>query len=45
MEHLEDNLGAGGWLLSEEHMIQLNEASEVPMSYPYEYIQRLQRRR
>jgi aryl-alcohol dehydrogenase-like predicted oxidoreductase len=45
MEHLEDNLGAGGWSLSAEHMAQLNEASDVPMSYPYEYIARLQRGR
>ncbi len=45
MEHLEDNLGADGWSLGEEHMAQLNQASEVPLSYPYEYIVRLQRGR
>jgi aryl-alcohol dehydrogenase-like predicted oxidoreductase len=45
MEHLEDNLGAGGWSLSDEHMVQLNQASEVPLSYPYEYIARLQQGR
>ena len=45
LAHLEDNLGAGGWSLGEEHMAQLNQASQVPLSYPYEYIQRMQRGR
>jgi aryl-alcohol dehydrogenase-like predicted oxidoreductase len=45
MEHLEDNLGAGGWLLSEGHMAQLSQASERPLSYPYELIARFERAR
>jgi len=45
LEHLKDNLGAGGWSLGEEHMAQLNQASQVPLSYPYEYIERMQRGR
>jgi aryl-alcohol dehydrogenase-like predicted oxidoreductase len=45
LEHLEDNLGAGGWSLDEEHMAQLNQASQVPLSYPYELIARFDRGR
>ncbi len=45
LEHLEDNLGAGGWPLDEEHMAQLNQASQVPLSYPYELIARFDRGR
>jgi aryl-alcohol dehydrogenase-like predicted oxidoreductase len=35
MSHLEDNLGAAGWALSEEHMARLNKVSEVDAPYPY----------
>jgi len=45
LEHLKDNLGAGGWSLGEEHMAQLNQASQVPLSYPYELIARFDRGR
>ena len=45
MEQLEDNLGAIGWTLSEEKMAQLNQASEVPMPYPYSFIARAQKGR
>lgn len=38
MEQLEDNLGAVGWVLDEEQMARLNEASEPEMPYPYDFI-------
>lgn len=37
MAHLEDNLGATGWTLSEEQTSRLNEASDVPLPYPYNF--------
>ena len=33
--HLESNLGAVGWALSDEQMSRLNQASNVPLPYPY----------
>jgi len=38
MEHLEDNLGAVGWSLSDEQMDRLNQASDVRLPYPYGFI-------
>lgn len=35
MTHLEDNLGAAGWALSDEQVSRLDHASDVPMPYPY----------
>ena len=40
MAHLEDNLGAAGWALSEAQMDRLNQASEVRLPYPYGFINR-----
>jgi len=40
MEHLEDNLGAVGWSLSDEQMERLNQASDVRLPYPYGFIAR-----
>lgn len=37
LAHLEDNLGASGWTLSEEHMDRLNQASERRLPYPYDF--------
>lgn len=37
LAHLEDNLGATGWALSEEQMSRLNEVSELPLPYPYNF--------
>lgn len=37
MAHLEDNLGATGWALSDEQMGRLNQASDVPLPYPYSF--------
>jgi len=38
MEHLEDNLGAVGWSLSDEQMDRLNQASDLRLPYPYGFI-------
>ena len=40
MEHLEDNIGATGWLLSQDQMTRLNEVSEMELPYPYDFIDR-----
>ncbi|HLF88253.1 MAG TPA: aldo/keto reductase, partial [Anaerolineales bacterium] len=37
MAHLEDNLGAAGWALSDEQMKRLNQASATPLPYPYNF--------
>ncbi|TVY11285.1 aldo/keto reductase [Paenibacillus cremeus] len=36
MEQLETNLGASGWALTSEQMEQLDQASAMPVSYPYD---------
>jgi aryl-alcohol dehydrogenase-like predicted oxidoreductase len=36
MAHLEDNLGATGWSLTSEQVNQLDQASALPLPYPYE---------
>ena len=36
MAHLEDNLGAVGWTISDEHLVQLEEASAIDRPYPYD---------
>ncbi len=38
MEHLEDNLGAVGWSLSDELMVRLNEVTQPQLPYPYRFI-------
>jgi aryl-alcohol dehydrogenase-like predicted oxidoreductase len=38
MAHLEDNLGAAGWTLSDEQATRLNEASHIPLPYPYNWL-------
>jgi aryl-alcohol dehydrogenase-like predicted oxidoreductase len=45
MDQLDDNLGGSGWALSAESMILLNEASEMPLPYPYDFIERGQANR
>jgi aryl-alcohol dehydrogenase-like predicted oxidoreductase len=39
LEQLEDNLGSTGWTLSQEHLDQLNKANDIPLLYPYEFLQ------
>jgi len=38
MRHLEDNLGAVGWEIPAELLAELNEASDKPLPYPYDFI-------
>lgn len=45
MEQLKDNLGASGWSLTPEFMERLNQASELPLPYPYSEIAGAQLRR
>ena len=40
LEHLEDNLGATGWTLSEGQIDQLKQASEQVRPYPYDIADR-----
>jgi diketogulonate reductase-like aldo/keto reductase len=37
MRHLEDNLGAVGWSLSDDQMARLNSFSNKPKPYPYDW--------
>ncbi len=39
LEQLEVNLGATGWSLGEDEMEMLTAASEVPLPYPYDFLQ------
>lgn len=36
LRQLEDNLGAAGWSLTAEQIRRLDEASELPVTYPYD---------
>ena len=47
LAHLEDNLGATGWSLTAEQVARLDQASFLPLPYPYESLaqQRAQRGR
>ncbi|MQY59517.1 MAG: aldo/keto reductase [Clostridia bacterium] len=45
LEQLKENLGCTGWQLSEEQMNKLKKASDVPLPYPYRFIERYTRRR
>jgi aryl-alcohol dehydrogenase-like predicted oxidoreductase len=36
LAHLEDNLGATGWSLTPEQVTRLDQASALPLPYPYE---------
>jgi aryl-alcohol dehydrogenase-like predicted oxidoreductase len=38
MAHLEDNLGATGWTLSAVQMQKLDQASDLPLPYPYDLL-------
>ncbi|MFN8597766.1 MAG: aldo/keto reductase [Anaerolineae bacterium] len=38
LAHLEDNLGAIGWRLSAEQLSRLNQASDLPLPYPYDWL-------
>ncbi|MBN1993777.1 MAG: aldo/keto reductase [Anaerolineae bacterium] len=45
LKHLEDNLGAAGWALSDDQMARLTEASEMTPAYPYSFIRNAARLR
>jgi aryl-alcohol dehydrogenase-like predicted oxidoreductase len=45
IEQLKDNLGSTGWQLSEDEADSLKKATEIPLPYPYSFIQRYTRRR
>jgi aryl-alcohol dehydrogenase-like predicted oxidoreductase len=38
MAHLEDNMAATGWVLSEDQMARLTQAGEVRLPYPYDFL-------
>jgi aryl-alcohol dehydrogenase-like predicted oxidoreductase len=44
-EQLEQNLGAAGWELTGEEAGLLEQASGIPLPYPYRFIERYTRRR
>ncbi|MFB6272679.1 MAG: aldo/keto reductase [Salinibacter sp.] len=44
-DHLEDNLGAVGWQLSDQHVDQLNEASTLPLPSPHSFLANYTRQR
>jgi aryl-alcohol dehydrogenase-like predicted oxidoreductase len=39
MQQLETNLAAAGWELGSDHLKQLDEASQLPLPYPYDFIE------
>jgi aryl-alcohol dehydrogenase-like predicted oxidoreductase len=43
MAHFEENLGACGWSLTAEQMTRLNQASDKPLPYPYDFLLRVER--
>lgn len=43
MAHLESNLGASGWALTDAQMERLTSASAKPLPYPYDHIARVAR--
>ena len=43
LEQLEDNIGASGWKLTEEQLVELSEASAIEDVYPYRFIRNAQR--
>jgi len=45
LNQLEENLGCTGWMLSEDEMKELNQASKISLPYPYRFIQRYTRKR
>jgi len=44
-EQLRSNLGSSAWVLSAEQLAKLNQASALPLPYPYEHIAGAQNRR
>jgi len=44
-EQLRENMGCTGWELTQEDLQTLNNASSIPLPYPYRFIERYTRRR
>jgi aryl-alcohol dehydrogenase-like predicted oxidoreductase len=44
LEQFEENIGATGWSLSQDALHRLNEASRIPLPYPYSFISRYAKR-
>ena len=40
LEHLENNLGATGWVLSAAQMARLDAVSAIKAPYPYDFVER-----
>jgi aryl-alcohol dehydrogenase-like predicted oxidoreductase len=45
VEQLRENLGCTGWELTDEEREKLDKASEIPLPYPYRFIERYSRKR
>jgi len=45
MTQLEDNLGAAGWALGRDQLRRLEEASDRPLPYPYDFVRGAQQSR
>jgi aryl-alcohol dehydrogenase-like predicted oxidoreductase len=45
LEQLDENLGSVGWELGAEEVEMLEAASNIPLPYPYRFIERYTRRR
>jgi aryl-alcohol dehydrogenase-like predicted oxidoreductase len=45
LAQLEDNLGGVGWALSADELDRLNNASQIPLPSPYNFIAKYTRRR
>jgi len=45
IEQLKENLGAIGWILSQESMDKLNNVSKLKLPYPYSFIERYTRKK
>ncbi len=45
LDQLKENLGCIGWELSDEEMEKIHASSEIPLPYPYRFIERYTRKR
>ena len=45
LDQLKENLGSIGWALSDQEMEKIQASSEIPLPYPYRFIERYTRKR
>jgi aryl-alcohol dehydrogenase-like predicted oxidoreductase len=45
LDQLKENLGSIGWALSDQEMKKIQASSEIPLPYPYRFIERYTRKR